>query len=73
MSDYDATGLDHTWWRKYENHSSRWTSPDPYEKFRFYFLVLPPRWGRVGVGVVGDPSPSPYPLPTGEGNGTFSI
>jgi RHS repeat-associated protein len=26
----DATGLDHTWWRKYENHSGRWTSPDPY-------------------------------------------
>ncbi len=26
----DATGLDHTWWRKYENFSGRWTSPDPY-------------------------------------------
>jgi len=26
----DATGLDHTWWRKYENASGRWTSPDPY-------------------------------------------
>src|SRR5206468_5793953 len=26
----DATGLDHTWWRKYENLSGRWTSPDPY-------------------------------------------
>jgi RHS repeat-associated protein len=25
----DATGLDHTWWRKYENLSGRWTSPDP--------------------------------------------
>jgi RHS repeat-associated protein len=24
-----ATGLDHTWWRKYENLSGRWTSPDP--------------------------------------------
>jgi RHS repeat-associated protein len=26
----DSTGLDHTWWRKYENRSGRWTSPDPY-------------------------------------------
>jgi RHS repeat-associated protein len=25
----DATGLDHTWFRKYENLSGRWTSPDP--------------------------------------------
>jgi RHS repeat-associated protein len=25
----EATGLDHTWWRKYENTSGRWTSPDP--------------------------------------------
>jgi RHS repeat-associated protein len=26
----DTTGLDHTWWRKYENTAGRWTSPDPY-------------------------------------------
>jgi RHS repeat-associated protein len=26
----DATGLDHTGWRKYENRSGRWTSTDPY-------------------------------------------
>jgi RHS repeat-associated protein len=26
----DTTGLDHTWWRKYENTSGRWISPDPY-------------------------------------------
>lgn len=26
----DATGLDHSWWRKYESLSGRWTSPDPY-------------------------------------------
>jgi RHS repeat-associated protein len=26
----DATGLDHTWWRKYENRAGRWTSADPY-------------------------------------------
>ncbi len=26
----DATGLDHTWFRKLESFSARWTSPDPY-------------------------------------------
>ncbi len=26
----DATGLDHTWFRKHENQAGRWTSPDPY-------------------------------------------
>ena len=26
----NVTGLDHTWFRKYENRSGRWTSPDPY-------------------------------------------
>ena len=26
----DASGLDSTWWRKYESLSGRWTSPDPY-------------------------------------------
>ena len=25
----ETTGLDHTWWRKYENSSGRWTSQDP--------------------------------------------
>jgi len=25
-----ATGLNDTWWRKLENRSGRWTSPDPY-------------------------------------------
>ncbi|HKO45206.1 MAG TPA: RHS repeat-associated core domain-containing protein [Pyrinomonadaceae bacterium] len=25
----DTTGLDHTWWRKYENAAGRWTTPDP--------------------------------------------
>ena len=25
-----STGLDNTWWRKYENFSGRWTTPDPY-------------------------------------------
>jgi RHS repeat-associated protein len=30
MTERDATsGLDHTWWRKYENIAGRWTSPDP--------------------------------------------
>jgi RHS repeat-associated protein len=27
----EATGLDHTWWRKYENAAGRWTSPDPFK------------------------------------------
>jgi len=26
----DATGTDHTWFRKHENRAGRWTSPDPY-------------------------------------------
>lgn len=26
----DATGLGHTWFRKLDNRSGRWTSPDPY-------------------------------------------
>jgi RHS repeat-associated protein len=25
----EATGLDHTWFRKYEGNSGRWTTPDP--------------------------------------------
>jgi len=25
----DVTGLDHAWFRKHENRSGRWTSPDP--------------------------------------------
>lgn len=25
----EATGLDHTWFRKYESYAGRWTSPDP--------------------------------------------
>jgi RHS repeat-associated protein len=30
MTERDSTtGLDHTWWRKYESFSGRWTSPDP--------------------------------------------
>ncbi|MGB7925095.1 MAG: RHS repeat-associated core domain-containing protein [Pyrinomonadaceae bacterium] len=27
----DATGLDHTWWRKYDSSAGRWTTPDPYK------------------------------------------
>jgi RHS repeat-associated protein len=27
----EATGLDHTTWRKYEQNAGRWTSPDPYK------------------------------------------
>jgi RHS repeat-associated protein len=31
LTERDATGLDHTWWRKYDSSSGRWTSPDPYK------------------------------------------
>lgn len=27
----EATGLDHTWFRKHEGFAGRWTSPDPYK------------------------------------------
>jgi RHS repeat-associated protein len=27
----EATALDHTWFRKYDNKAGRWTSPDPYK------------------------------------------
>ena len=27
----DATGLDHTWFRKLETQAGRWSSPDPYK------------------------------------------
>jgi RHS repeat-associated protein len=30
LTERDATGLDHTDWRKYDNSAGRWTSPDPY-------------------------------------------
>lgn len=26
----ESSGLDHTWFRKYENQAGRWTSPDPF-------------------------------------------
>jgi RHS repeat-associated protein len=29
MERDDVTGLDHTWWRQYENRAGRWTSTDP--------------------------------------------
>lgn len=33
MTERDtSTGLDNTLWRKYENKSGRWTSPDPYTR-----------------------------------------
>jgi RHS repeat-associated protein len=31
MERDEATGLDHTLWRKNENKAGRWTSPDPYK------------------------------------------
>jgi RHS repeat-associated protein len=30
MESDDATGMDHTLWRQYDDRSGRWTSPDPY-------------------------------------------
>ncbi len=30
LTERDATGLEHTWWRKYDSSSGRWTTPDPY-------------------------------------------
>jgi RHS repeat-associated protein len=30
MESDDATGMDHTLWRQYDNLSGRWTAPDPY-------------------------------------------
>jgi RHS repeat-associated protein len=30
-TERDSNGLDHTWWRKLESTSGRWTSPDPYK------------------------------------------
>lgn len=30
MAQDSASGLDHTWWRKYESSAGRWTSPDLY-------------------------------------------
>ena len=26
----EATGLDHTWFRKYDSYAGRWTTSDPY-------------------------------------------
>jgi RHS repeat-associated protein len=30
MEQDEATGMSHTLWRKYDQSSGRWTSPDPY-------------------------------------------
>ncbi|MFL6253575.1 MAG: RHS repeat domain-containing protein [Pyrinomonadaceae bacterium] len=30
MEQDDATGMNHTLWREYDNRSGRWTAPDPY-------------------------------------------
>jgi RHS repeat-associated protein len=36
MTQRDANGLDHTPWRKYDNFSGRWTSPDPVNEGNAY-------------------------------------
>lgn len=40
----DATGLDHTWFRKHENQAGRWTSPDPYNGSAS--VEMPQDWNR---------------------------
>jgi len=40
----DATGLDHTWFRKHENQAGRWTSPDPYNGSAS--IAEPQSWNR---------------------------
>lgn len=40
----EATGLDHTWWRKHENRGGRWTGPDPYNASMS--VVDPQRFNR---------------------------
>jgi RHS repeat-associated protein len=40
----EATGLDHTWFRKLEQKSGRWTSPDPYNQAKGY--LNPQTWNK---------------------------
>ncbi|HBB95756.1 MAG TPA: hypothetical protein DC054_10230, partial [Blastocatellia bacterium] len=50
MTERDATsGLDHTWFRKYENLSGRWTSPDPYHGSEY--ISQPQSFNRYSYSV----------------------
>ncbi|MGH9948983.1 MAG: RHS repeat domain-containing protein [Pyrinomonadaceae bacterium] len=61
----DATGLDHTWFRKNEASAGRWTSPDPYkgsmqlgdpQSFnRYSYVVNQPTNFVDPTGLVGEP------------------
>jgi RHS repeat-associated protein len=48
----EASGLDHTWFRKNENKAGRWTSPDPYNGSSF--SENPQSWNRYSY-VENDP------------------
>ena len=58
----DATGLDHTPWRKYENTAGRWTTPDPY---RGSITIADPQSFNRYSYVQNDPVN--FVDPTGEG------
>ncbi|MFN0139554.1 MAG: RHS repeat domain-containing protein [Pyrinomonadaceae bacterium] len=49
----DATGTDHTWFRKHENRAGRWTSPDPYKGS--CVVGEPQSWNRYSY-VKNDPT-----------------
>ncbi len=76
----DTTGLDHTWWRKYDNLSGRWTSADPYrgsmsladpQSFNRYAYVQndPVNFVDPSGLLLEDPAgmSRPQPLPSGPG------
>lgn len=76
----EATGLDHTWFRKYDSYAGRWTSPDPYggsmslanpQSFNRYAYVendpvnfMDPL-GLDGLDDLGPPPPPPTLIPYG--------
>jgi RHS repeat-associated protein len=72
----EASGLDHTWFRKYDSFAGRWTSPDPYggsmtvgnpQSFNRYSYVQNDPLNLVdpsGLDGVDDLNPSAPPIPT---------
>ncbi|MFS8086951.1 MAG: RHS repeat domain-containing protein, partial [Acidobacteriota bacterium] len=65
----DATGLDHTLWRKLETRSGRWTTPDPYgrslrvanpQSFNRYSFVLNDPVNRVDRSGLDDEPLDPW-------------
>jgi RHS repeat-associated protein len=68
----EATGLEHTWWRKYDSSSGRWTTPDPYKGS---MMIADPqsfnRYAYVGNDPINFVDPSGLcmlvPLDMGEG------